>query len=92
MKSEKTECTLYLNYDASVRLRPTAAAMEGFGIHVQNKEFSLQSLLNSRTYTFVPFGQQSRTTEGLGLPDRPRCFMTPETAEECQVLKTVMIL
>jgi hypothetical protein len=30
-----------------------AAAMEGLGTDVQNKEFSLQSLLNSPTSTFL---------------------------------------
>jgi hypothetical protein len=52
--TQRTECTLYLSYDTSVWLQPAPAAMEGFGIHVQNKEFSLKSLLNSHTFTFLP--------------------------------------
>jgi hypothetical protein len=41
MESQRTECTLYLTYYINVWLQPTAAAMEGFGIHAQKKEFSL---------------------------------------------------
>jgi hypothetical protein len=43
MKSQKTECTLCLNYDTSVQLRPAAAAMEGLGIHLQKEIFSAVS-------------------------------------------------
>jgi hypothetical protein len=56
MKSQTTECT---SYDTSVWFpkfkgkHSFAAAMEEFVIHGQNKEFSLQSLLNSHTFTFL---------------------------------------
>jgi hypothetical protein len=53
MKSQRTECTLYLSYDTTAWLQPAAAAMEGFGINVQKKEFSLQSILTSQTVTFL---------------------------------------
>jgi hypothetical protein len=43
MKSQRTECTLYVSYDTSVWLRQAAAAVEGFGIHVQKKIFSAVS-------------------------------------------------
>jgi hypothetical protein len=42
--SQKTECNLYLSYDASVCFRPhkgLAAVMEGLEIEVGNKEFFL---------------------------------------------------
>jgi hypothetical protein len=53
MESQRTECIPYLSYDTSIWLPPAAAATEGFGIHVQKKEFSLQSPLNSYTFTFL---------------------------------------
>jgi hypothetical protein len=53
MKSQKTECTLYLSYDMSVWFRPAATAMEAVGIHIQKKAYSLYSLLNTQTFTFI---------------------------------------
>jgi hypothetical protein len=47
MNTQKTECTLYPSHDACVWLWPykehysLAAAMEGLGTNVQNKDFSL---------------------------------------------------
>jgi hypothetical protein len=101
MKSHRIECMLYLSYDTSVWLRPAAAEMEGFGIHVQKTIFSAVSPEFPYIHFSIPLVKSQITeasNKNVNFTRRkiyfraPRCFMTPETAEECQMLQAVVVL